>query len=286
MNQIKFLLQLMRPYQWIKNLFCFAGVAFGKYFSLFYITQASLLFIAFCFASSAVYIFNDIIDIDVDCNHPKKRNRPLVSGKLSKTFAQYLAFSCLIVAVGVSLLISLPAFIFLIIYIVMNIGYSLKLKHVVIVDVFIISFGFLLRLLSGTIGLDILASEWLILCTLMITLLFGFAKRRSELLLCENNFVELSTIRKVLEDYNPKMLDIFIAITAACSVLSYSLFIILSNKPPILMITIFFVLYGIFRYIFKLYKHGNGQDTAHDLLDDPHLIITAIAWIAVYLSIN
>ncbi|HLX55180.1 MAG TPA: decaprenyl-phosphate phosphoribosyltransferase, partial [Aquella sp.] len=170
-------------------------------------------------------------------------------------------------------------------YIILNIFYTFKLKHVVILDVFIISLGFLLRLFSGTTGLGIINSDWLILCATMITLLLGFAKRRSELLLCENMQIDPVVRRRVLEDYEPKMLDIFISITAACSLLSYFLFIIFTNKTYLLF-TAFFVVYGIFRYIFKLYKHGGGQDTANDLLDDPHLIITGAMWISLYIYLN
>jgi 4-hydroxybenzoate polyprenyltransferase len=191
----------------------------------------------------------------------------------------------LAVALSLSLQISIWAFGFILSYIVLNVFYTFKLKHVVILDVFIIALGFLLRLFSGTTGLGIINSDWLILCATMITLLLGFAKRRSELLLCENMQIDPSVRRRVLEDYEPKMLDIFISVTAACSLLSYFLFIIFTNKTYLLS-TAFFVIYGIFRYIFKLYKHGGGQDTANDLLDDPHLIITGVIWISLYIYLN
>jgi 4-hydroxybenzoate polyprenyltransferase len=275
----------MRPYQWVKNSFCFAGVAFGKYYSIFYLSNAAMVFIAFCFASSGVYVLNDIVDAPADRLHPKKKNRPLASGGLSLKFAKALYVFCVIVALSISFKISIWAFYFIFSYIILNILYTFKLKHIVILDVFIISLGFLFRLFSGTTGLGIVNSDWLVLCATMITLLLGFAKRRSELLLCENMQIDPYVRRRVLEDYEPKMLDIFISVTAACSLLSYFLFIIFTNKVNLLT-TAFFVTYGIFRYIFKLYKHGGGQDTANDLLDDPHLIITGIIWVVLYIFLN
>lgn len=275
--------QLMRPYQWVKNSFCLAGVAFGQYYTFSYIFQALIVFIAFCFASSCVYIINDIIDIESDKHHPEKKYRPLASGELDLVFAQYLAVGCFLLASFLSIFISLFAFSFVLSYILLNIAYSTCLKNIVVLDVFAISLGFLFRLFAGTIGLNIVSSEWLIVCTLMITLLLGFAKRRSELLLYENTSHHPNT-RSVLKDYTAPMLDVFIASTTAGSLISYSLFILLSSKPQ-LIYTIFLVLYGIFRYIFKLYRYGKGQDTANDMLDDPHLILTAVIWVSLYLYI-
>lgn len=272
----------MRPHQWIKCGFCFAGVIFGQYFQLSSIILASIGFIAFSLAASGVYIFNDIFDIKSDQRHPIKRNRPLAAGTVSILQAGILCGGLWFVALIMASQLSQWAICIILLYIITSIFYSLWFKHIAILDVFIISFGFLLRLLLGTSGIGLPVSQWIILCTIMITLFFGFAKRRSELLICENKHLDLSERRKVLDEYEPKMLDIFIAIFAACSLLSYSLFIILSDKPQKLIYTIVFVAYGIMYYIFKLYKHNSGQDTASDL-KDWHLVITLILWLCCYL---
>lgn len=284
-NKLALSFELIRPHQWIKNIFCFAGVAFGKYYSSAYIFKASLVFLTFCFASSCVYILNDIIDAEADRHHATKKNRPLAAKKLTFAFAYYLASLFLILTITVSIFAGLPVLAFAISYILLNIAYSLKLKNIVILDVFIISIGFLFRLLAGTIGLGIFASDWLVLCTLMITLLLGFSKRRAELLMNKTSLHQEtfpSPTRRVLDSYTGIMLDIFIAITASCSILSYSLFVILTNQSE-LIYTIFFVLYGIFRYLFRLYQYGDGQDTANELLNDPHSMLAGVLWLAIYL---
>lgn len=275
-------IRLIRPHQWLKGVFCFAGVAFGQYYQLSYLILASLGFVAFCMASSSVYVLNDIFDVKSDRAHPKKSDRPIAANKISIKQAVVLWLCLLTGAIITAYQISNWAVCLILIYIVFNILYSWRLKHVVIIDVFLISFGFLLRLLIGTSGIGIPNSQWIILCTLMVTLFFGFAKRRAELLMCENNNLDINERRRVLDDYEPKMLDIFIAIFAACSIISYSLFIVLSSKPPKLIYTIVFVTYGIMYYIFKLYKHNSGQDTARDFKDF-HLIGTIILWLACYL---
>ena len=263
-------------------MFCFAGVVFGQYYQLNFVLLSSIGFIAFSTAASGVYILNDIFDLKLDRAHPTKKSRPIANGQVGVVHASILCASLWILSLILSHLLSGWAMCLIVIYIVVNIFYSWRFKHVVILDIFIISFGFLLRLLIGTSGIGVPVSQWIILCTIMITLFFGFAKRRSELLMCENKHLDTSQRRKVLDQYEPKMLDIFISIFAACSLLSYSLFIILSGKPQKLIYTIVFVAYGIMHYIFKLYKHNGGQDTARDMKDVP-LIITIVLWLCCYL---
>lgn len=272
----------MRPHQWLKGVFCFAGVAFGQYYQWHDIMLASLGFFAFALASSSVYIINDIFDREADRVHPAKCKRPLVTGQISIQQATILWITLLLWAFILMHQVSSWAVCLLLMYVGANVLYSWRLKHVVILDVFIISFGFLLRLLVGTTGIGLPNSQWIILCTLMITLFLGFAKRRSELLMCEDNNLSAIERRVVLADYEPKVLEIFIAIFAACSLVSYSLFIVLSGKPVKLIYTIVFVAYGIMYYILKLYKHNIGQDTAKDF-QDWHLIITVVLWLSSYL---
>lgn len=278
-------IKLLRPYQWIKNLFCFAGVAFGFHFTDGYLPKAIMGFIVFCAAASSVYVLNDILDVDADRSHPRKKNRPLASGAISIAVARKLYLGLAIFTLLASLGISKVAPIIVAGYLLINIYYSKIGKHVVILDVFIISFGFLLRVFMGTVGIGIPLSEWLILCVIMLTLFLGFAKRRSELLQCEMDEVSLNLRRSVLEHYEPQMLDIFLAVTATASVISYALFVVIGKGQHYLIYTILFVIYGIFRYIYLLYSHDKGQDTANDLLDDRHLIITVILWVITYITI-
>ncbi len=280
-------IKLMRPYQWVKNLFCLAGVVFGLHFAESNLLFSALLtFIVFCLAASSIYVLNDIIDVVADRAHPKKKERPIAAGKISISQA-YCFFTLLLCgALGLAAFVSQYLVLIVLIYIIMNMYYSKKGKHIVIFDVFIISIGFLLRVFAGTFCIGISISQWLVLCVMMLTLFLGFSKRRSELLAIEGiPHKERGLQRRVLEKYEPKMLDMFISITAGASILSYALFIVINHFNSNIIYTVIFVIYGIFRYIFLLYAHGGGQDTANELLDDKHLIITIGLWIASYVGI-
>jgi len=166
----------------------------------------------------------------------------------------------------------------------MNIFYSWKLKHIVILDVFIISAGFMLRILTGTIGLGIEPTAWLLLCGLMITLLLGFSKRRAELLTVESLDLDENITRKVLEDYSPIVLEQYIGITAACTIMSFGLYTVSPQTIELhgsdnLIYTLPFVVYGIFRYLYLLHSQKKGNDTAKDLVTDKHMLITVVLWI-------
>ena len=173
MERIKYILKLLRPHQYIKNTFVLAGVLFLRQWDLYTLLQAGWAFCAFSLSASAVYILNDLYDIEADKAHPKKRYRPLPSGKISIATAKKLILVLLLIAF-------VPAFIakdsvlvtILLAYILMNIAYSLRLKHIVLLDVFIISTGFMLRLLAGTWGIGIVPSAWLLLCGMMLTHFF------------------------------------------------------------------------------------------------------------------
>ena len=264
------------------------GPLFGHQWSLFTLYQAALAFASFCCIASAVYILNDILDIDADRGHPVKRNRPLASGELSLSFARMLLAVLAAVALGLSLLVSDWVLCFVVAYFVLNLLYSWQLKHVVILDVFIISAGFMLRILTGTVGLGIEPSQWLLLCGLMVTLFLGFAKRRAELLMLETAGANASVTRRVLDDYSPAMLEQFIAVTAACTILSYGLYTVSPQTLALhgnanLIYTLPFVVYGIFRYLFLLHHQSQGSDTAKDLLTDSHLLVTVVGWVATTL---
>ncbi|MDO8288316.1 MAG: decaprenyl-phosphate phosphoribosyltransferase [Parvibaculum sp.] len=278
-------LKLIRPYQYLKNSFVFLGPLFAHQWDLVTLSQASLVFLAFCCMASAVYVLNDIMDIEADRAHPVKCLRPLPNGTISLRTAKQLLCGLVTLSMAFSLLVSSWVTLFVTAYLVINILYSWRLKHVVILDVFLISSGFMLRILAGTVGLGIAPSAWLLLCGLMVTLFLGFAKRRAELLMLDairstNN----GLTRPVLDDYSPEMLEQFIAVTAACTIISYGLYTVSPQTLAIhgsdnLIYTLPFVTYGIFRYLFLLHRRAKGNDTAKDLFQDYHMLMTVVAWV-------
>ena len=276
----------MRPHQWIKNTFVFTGLLFGHAWNDPNLTtQVVMAFIAFCLVSSTVYVINDIVDLEQDRHHPKKTRRPLASGQVSVAAAVILATMLGALGFGLAYATSKMVVIILIAYALMNIAYSLRLKHVVILDVFIIATGFMLRILAGTLAVGIPPSQWLLLCGMMVTLFLGFTKRRAEIMaLAEDKAAH----RKVLEHYSPVLLDKMIGITAAGLIMSYSLYTMSPDTIRIqgtanLIYTVPFVMYGVFRYIYLLHHQSRGSDTAHDLVRDPHLLIVVGAWLAATL---
>lgn len=287
----KNLLRLMRPHQYIKNLFVYIGVLFGHDWTFNGFMQASVVFAAFCLCASGVYVLNDMVDVEADRAHPRKCHRPLASGRVSLAFARYFAIALLVCAALLAVLVSWAALALLCCYVLMNIAYSLRLKHVVLLDVFLISLGFMLRIFAGTLGIGIVPSVWLLLCGMMLTLFLGFCKRRSELKMVSS--VQISGqnyTRRVLEDYSPMLLDQFTAISAACAILSYGLYTvsaqtIITHGSDYLILTLPPVVYAIFRYLYLVHAHGRGEDTARDLLTDKHLIISGLIWLAITLMI-
>lgn len=281
-------IKLLRPHQYIKNGFVLLGPLFAHQWSAQTLTEAALAFFAFCCMASAVYILNDMMDIDADREHPIKCRRPLPSGQISLSLARTLMVGMVVGSVLLSLVVSLWVTLFVLIYFVINILYSWRLKHIVVLDVFIISAGFMLRILAGTVGLGISPSAWLLLCGLMVTLFLGFSKRRAELLMLENSDGNSTLTRKVLDDYSPAVLEQYISITAACTVLSFGLYTVSPQTIALhgtenLIYTLPFVIYGIFRYLFLLHHKAKGNDTAKDLLTDAHLLLTVLAWITTTL---
>jgi 4-hydroxybenzoate polyprenyltransferase len=277
------LLRLMRPHQWLKNGFVFVGLLFGHaWHDSTLVMQVVIAFGAFCLMSSAIYTFNDIVDLEQDRLHPKKSKRPLASGQARVSAAAVLAVMLATAGSMLAYVASPKVFIILLAYAFLNIAYTLRLKHVVILDVFIIATGFMLRILAGTLGVGIPPSQWLLLCGLMVTLFLGFTKRRAEIIALTE---DKASHRKVLEHYSPVLLDKMIGITAAGLIMSYSLYTMNADTIRIqgtanLIYTVPFVMYGVFRYIYLLHHQNRGGDTAHDIVRDPHLIVAVGAWLA------
>lgn len=285
------LVRLCRPHQYIKNFFVFAGPIFYDVREYDLLLKDFLAFIAFSAISSAVYIINDMIDVDADRLHPKKCKRPIASGEISTRSAVILAILLITSAFALGMSISLWAFVFLALYMVINLGYSIRWKHILVIDVFLISSGFMLRILIGTVGLGIQPTSWILLCGFMLTLFLGFAKRRAELLALENNNdVNPASIRRVLDDYSPEMIEQLTAISAACTIICYSLYTVspetvARHHTTNLIYTVPFVVYGIFRYLFLLHRGTGGNDTARDMLQDPHLLVTGLLWFVVIIGL-
>ncbi len=287
------LIRLMRPHQWLKNGFVFVGLLFGHAWrDPDRVALALSAFIAFCLLSSAVYVVNDLVDREQDRLHPEKRHRPLASGAVGVPAALALAAFCLMGGLGLAFgsfgHLGLPAsqvpWIFLA-YLLLNVGYSAGLKHVVVLDVFIIAAGFLLRLLAGTLGIGIQPSHWLLLCGLMLTLFLGFAKRRAEL---DALLAESGSHRRVLDDYTVPMLDQFITLAGGATVLAYSLYTVSEETIAMhgtrwLIATVPCVAYGLLRYLYRLHRAGGGGDPARELLADPHLLGVFALWLGLVL---
>jgi 4-hydroxybenzoate polyprenyltransferase len=274
-------LRLARPHQWAKNAFVFVGVLFGHAWRDPELLLAAVLAAAaFCCASSAIYILNDYVDRERDRLHPVKRTRPLAAGRVAP--AKALALSAALALLGGVLALQAgTGVLFLVaLYALLNVLYSFGLKNQVILDVFIIAAGFLLRILAGTAGIGIEPSKWLLVCSLFLTLFLGFTKRRSELL---DEGAERGAHRKALLHYSPALLDIMMAVTAGATIMSYSLYTMSAETAAThgtqsLIYTIPFVAYGMFRYLFLLHSRHAGTDASRDLVRDPHLVATVLAW--------
>lgn len=275
------LLLLMRPHQWIKSLFVFTGLIFGHAW-----TDTDLVYavvtaaVAFTLLASSVYIVNDIVDVDDDREHPQKRHRPIAAGNVSLRLAIAWATILFIAALCLGYLAGTRVLMFLLFYVLINVAYNAGLKQVAVLDVLLISAGFMLRILAGTEGVGIPPSHWLLLCGLMVTLFLGFTKRRAELLVVNQAGRQG---RKVLQKYDAGVLDVFIAISATSAIIAYSLYTVSPETVRIhgttnLIYTVPFVVYGIFRYIYSLHRHQQGEDTARELLADPQFLLTVLAW--------
>ncbi len=280
------IVRLLRPHQYIKNGFVLIGLVFGQSRDWLDAAHAATAFAAFCLAASCVYVVNDVFDLQADRMHPVKCQRPLASGAVQLSTAWWLAAILAAGALAMAAAVGWLAAVFILLYLLRNLAYSVRLKHVVLLDVFIISAGFMLRILIGTSGIGIPPSQWLLLTGLMLTLFLGFAKRRAELVAPDRaGSLQPAAARRVLDDYSPALLDQLTGITAACTILSYGLYTVSPVTVRIhgtyaLFYTLPFVIYGIFRYLFLLHHRARGNDTARDLLADRHLIAAACGWMA------
>ncbi len=279
--QLRGLLKTMRPQQWIpKNIIVFASLVLsevGLTFAPEPILRALAAFVVFALISSCAYILNDILDIEKDRAHPTKRNRPLPSGQLSVGTAWVALGLLLVASIGSAFLLN-PFFAAIVgLYFVNNIFYSLYLKNMVILDVFSIAAGFVLRAMGGAVAVSVPISPWLYVLTVLLALFLGISKRRHELHLLKQGS---GSFRKVLNDYSAPMLEEMLSVVTASTVIAYSIYTFTAENLPdnhAMMATIPFVIYGIFRYLYLVHS---GADAPPDemLLNDRPLIATIALW--------
>jgi len=292
-GRLRALLRELRPKQWTKNLALFVGIVFAQQlFSPSLFERTLLAFIAFCLASSSIYLLNDLLDLENDRQHPVKSKRPLASGNLPTFWAIAAIGILLLICAGLILLLFLLPIdgktdifalfggsnvLFALIvtgYLVLMTLYSAKLKHVVLLDVFIIAGGFVLRILAGAVVIPVLISPWLYLVAILLSLFLALSKRRHELVLLQEQAINH---RQILKEYSVPLLDQMITIVTAATLMAYSLY---TFQGPTgnhrLMITIPLVLYGMFRYLYLVHMRMEGGSPEEVLLRDRHMLGTVV----------
>ncbi|WP_378954877.1 decaprenyl-phosphate phosphoribosyltransferase [Pelosinus sp. sgz500959] len=265
---------VLRPKQWTKNLLVFAALIFSiKIVTVAMWGKCIAGFLLFSLVSGCVYILNDYVDREADSRHPEKRHRPIASGRLQPIRA--LAFGCILLISSFSMAFILnPWFSLLLLgYFMINVAYSMKLKHIVIIDIMVIAFGFVLRAIGGGLVIDIPFTPWFLICTMLLALFLAISKRRHELYLLSKNKGEH---RKVLEQYSPELLNQLNSIVTTAAIMSYSLFTFTSGHTIHLMWTIPLVMYGIFRYLYLIHMKGKGGRPEEILLEDRHILTTVM----------
>ena len=278
----------MRPRQWTKNVFVLAPLVFSQ--SLTdprALARAGLAFVAFCMAASAVYLFNDLRDREEDRRHPLKKLRAIASGRVPPATAGTAAAVLAVGALACAAVLGAPVAAIVAVYLTLNALYSSGLKAVAILDVLVLSLGFVLRVLGGGEAIGVAVSAWLLLCTIFVSLLLAVAKRRHELILLADG---ASDQRRVLDHYSPLLLDQMINVVTAGSVLAYALYSISPEtverfQTRYLVYTIPFVLFGIFRFLYLVYQSTSDLNPTESMLKDAPFLINLALWAATVTSI-
>ncbi len=285
---LKSLIISMRPKQMVKNAFIFGPLVFSNnLFELPKLATAGAAFLSFCFLAGAVYLLNDVVDLKRDREHPVKRHRPIASGKLPPAVALVACAFFAVVSIAGTYLLNPVLTVILMIYLINNILYSFLIKRYVLLDVGSIAFGFVLRVLAGAVAIQVDPSPWLIICTMTLACFLGFAKRRHELVLLEDN---RDNHRAVLKEYSAQLLDQLLMITAAMAIITYAIYTISPATvkhfgTTHLIYTVPFVLYGVFRYLYLVHVRSEGGDPAKVLLGDMPMIVNILLWLASCLLI-
>jgi 4-hydroxybenzoate polyprenyltransferase len=282
------LLAAIRPKQWIKNAFVLAPAVFARdLFTAGTMTRVVAAFVVFCGIASATYLLNDVLDRESDRSHPVKRLRPVASGALAAPIALAAAAALAAAGLAAAALIDLAFAGAVVCYLLITVGYSLHFKHAVILDVMFLAAGFVVRVAAGAFAARVEASEWLFLCTLLLALFLGFAKRRHELTLLEGGALGH---RRVLEHYSPELLDQMLVVVATSTIVCYILYTVWPSTVEKfgtrhLVFTVPFVLYGILRYFFVIHQRDTSGDPTGSLLTDRPLLVNVVLWGAVAVGV-
>jgi len=284
---IKALIKTMRPRQWIKNVFIFAALVFDEQLLSFGPLLSTIFgFILLCLGSSTVYLINDLADLEQDRLHPVKRLRPLAAGALSVRVAQIAAVLLFIISIGAGFALNLTFGAILLTYLILNLFYSFWLKHIPIIDVLVLASGFVLRVAAGVALITVQRfSPWLYMCTTLLALFIGFGKRRAEMVLLADN---ANSHRRVLDGYTIPFLDQLIVIVSGTAIVAYSLYTFSAQNLPennSMMLTIPFVVYGIFRYLHLVNVQNAGGAPEELVLTDWPLMVTVLLWGATAVTI-
>ncbi len=282
------LIAALRPKQWTKNLLVFAGLLFARQYSdPASIARSTAAFAIFCLLSGSVYIINDLVDVEEDRKHPRKRFRPIASGRLPAKVATVAAAILAPVAIAGAFRLNVATGVVATLYFAITILYDFVLKHRVIWDVLAVATGFVLRAVAGVTALAAAISPWLLICTMLLALFLVLTKRRQELVLLEDGAGEH---RRILDEYSPALLDQMISVVTASTLMSYCLYTI--NERTVrefgnhnLMLTIPFVLFGIFRYLYLVHRRDEGDAPDHVFLNDAPMLINVALYVAVVVLI-
>jgi 4-hydroxybenzoate polyprenyltransferase len=292
-------LRLLRVHQWVKNVFVFVPLLFSLHlFDEDYLITTLFAFLVFCFASSAIYVINDLVDIESDRAHPIKKNRPLPSGTISQTTAIITASLLLVLLAWLMMYFNVEFILLVTAFVVLNVLYSFWLKNLVIFDIFSIAAGFSIRVLAGAFVIQVPISSWLLLTTMFISLFLGVMKRRSELVLVSENIKQnqaateqtSSQSRKVLIQYSLNFADQLATVAATGVIVCYALYTVAPRTVSVfnterLIYTTPFVVFGIFRFMYLEYINGKGENTTRTLVTDLPTILNVLAYAFVTIAI-
>jgi 4-hydroxybenzoate polyprenyltransferase len=277
----------LRVRQWTKNILIFAALVFSRHVhQTEYTLRVTAAFVLFSLVSGAVYILNDLVDVGRDRAHPVKRNRPIASGQVTTTAAVTMLAALVVVSLPAAFLLNIQFGLILVLYIVIQSLYSFLFKNIVILDVFVISLGFLLRVIAGAVIIEVPISNWILVCTMLLSLFLVLSKRRHELTLLEG---EADSHRLILREYSPYLLDQMIGIVTSATLVAYTIFTMsaetIEKFGPNMVLTVPFVLYGIFRYLYLVHQKNAGGSPEEVLLTDLPLQIDIVLYGVVSLLV-
>jgi 4-hydroxybenzoate polyprenyltransferase len=276
------LLVLMRPKQWSKNLLAFAAILFtGEIANVQLLAPVFVIFASLCLASSTIYVVNDLLDVERDRLHPKKRFRPIAAGEVPVPFAIALAPALLLGSLGLALTVNFSAAVLVACYLALHTFYNLGMKHTAVADVFSISLGFVLRAVAGAAAINVGISGWLLFCTGALALMLGFGKRRQEFVI---HGEERSKTRESLDQYSLQALDAMVMMSACAAALCYGIYSIESStarEHPALVLTTVPVFYGVSRYILVVFTQNEGGEPESLLFSDRHILLSVVLFVAM-----